>query len=119
MSKKLLSIRSQLSSSKKTNDDDLKLILKNINGNSSEVITNAFFVIVAKSNKQPKQTVLNLFLAAFNNTSNILGRYKLIEKLQYHELLINEHVLNCLLHSNIDKEWEVNIPTKVVLRQFW
>ncbi|WP_185212030.1 NACHT domain-containing protein [Sphingobacterium mizutaii] len=107
MSKKMLQLRSQLSVNHKTEKEDLALILKNINSNDPELISDAYFVIVAKSNNQPQTTVLNLFTAAFKNSDNINDRYKLIAKLEHHNLLLNESVLNCLLLSNKAKDWEV------------
>jgi len=107
MSKKLLRLRSQLSVNFKTNREDLALILKNINSNDPELISDAYFVIVAKSNNQPQAIVLNLFTAAFKNSDNLNDRYKLIAKLEHHNLLLNESVLNCLLLSNTVKDWEV------------
>jgi hypothetical protein len=83
------------------------LILKNTNSNDPELISNAYFVIAAKSNNQPPATVLNLFTAAFKNAETLNIRYKLITKLGNHDLLLNESVLNCLLLSNAAKDWEV------------
>lgn len=107
MSKKLLRLRSQLSVNVKTESEDLSLILKNINSNDPELIANAYFVIVAKANNQTQQTVLNLFTAAFKNQTSFNDRYKLIAKLEYHNLLVNESVISCLFLSNIAKDWEV------------
>jgi len=107
MSKKLLRLRSQLSVNSQTESEDIELILKNTNSNDPELISEAYFVIVAKSNNQPQATVLNLFIAAFNNSINLLDRYKLIPKLESHKLLLNDSVLNCVSHSSIPKEWEV------------
>lgn len=107
MSKKLMRLRSELSVNFKTDNEDLDLILKNTNSNDAELIANAYFVIVAKSNKQPQATVLNLFTASFKNCYRLYNRYKLIAKLEHHNLLLNESVLNCLLFSNIAKDWEV------------
>lgn len=108
MSRKLLGLRSQLSANEKTKDDDIKLILKNVNGNNYEVISNAFFVIAAKSNNQSQQTVLDLFLAGYKSPSKKRNEsYKLISKLEHHNLLLNERVIDSLLHSYISKDWEV------------
>lgn len=107
MSKKLLRLRSQLSVNFKTEGEDLALILKNINSNDPELISDAYFVIAAKSNNQPQATVLNLFTAAFKNSDSLKDRYKLIAKLEHHNLLLNESVLNCLLLSSTAKDWEV------------
>jgi len=107
MSKKLMRLRSELSVNFKTEEEDINLILKNINSNDPELIANAYFVIVAKSNNQSQANVLNLFTASFKNYYNLNDRYKLIAKLEQHNLLINESVLNCLLTSTFAKDWEV------------
>ncbi|HEX8396803.1 MAG TPA: hypothetical protein VF644_05220, partial [Pyrinomonadaceae bacterium] len=107
MSRKLLGLRSQLATNEKTKDEDIQLILKNINSNSLEVISNAYFVISAKSNDQPQQIVLNLFLEAYKRSSKSNDSYKLIAKLENHNLLLNEKVIDCILHSSLAKDWEV------------
>jgi hypothetical protein len=107
MSKKLLRLRSGLSVNCKTEEEDIKLILKNISSNDPSLITDAFFVIVAKANNQSQATVLNLFIASFMSSTNKSERYKLIAKLEYHNLLVNEKVLDCLLLSSFSKDWEV------------
>lgn len=108
MSKKLLGLRAMLADNNKTRDEDIALVLKNINSKDSDLISDAYYVIVAKSNSQPQETVLNLFVAAFNGCcSNIQNRYKLIAKLEHHNLLVHEKVLDCMLFSNIPKDWEV------------
>lgn len=108
MSKKLLRIRSDLATNVGTSQEDMGLILKNTNRNDNEdVIMNAYFVIVAKCNEQSKQTVLDFFLLAFGKCTNLAERYKLIAKLEQHDLLINDSVLSCLYSSYIAKEWEV------------
>ena len=107
MSNKLLRLRSDLADNKTTINEDISLILKNINSSSSELMTNAFFVIVAKNNNQSMTTVLNLFVSSFKSTTEFRERFKLIAKLEYYNLLLHEAVLNCLLLSNISKDWEV------------
>ncbi|MDR6763150.1 hypothetical protein J2Y38_003369 [Flavobacterium sp. 2755] len=107
MTKKMLRLRSEIAVNSKTDKEDIALILKNINSNDSELITSAYFIIVAKSNNQSQLTVLNLFLAAFKNSTNYNERYKLIAKLDNHNLLVNEKVLDCIFLSEIPKEWEV------------
>lgn len=108
MSRKLLRVRSELAVNTGTSKEDLALILKNTNRNDDEdVIINAFFVIVAKNNLQPQSTVLEFFTLAFHKCSNLSNRYKLIAKLDQHNLLVNEKVLSCIFISRIAKDWEV------------
>ncbi|MBL7710762.1 MAG: hypothetical protein JNJ86_16950 [Chitinophagaceae bacterium] len=107
MSKKLLRLRSDLSVSLTTGKEDVELILRNTNSNDPELISNAYFVIVAKANHQPQETVLNLFIASFKSCPKLNERYKLIAKLEYHNLLLHEAVLDCILLSNLSKDWEV------------
>lgn len=107
MTKKMLRLRSQIAVNAKTEDEDIVLILKNINSNDPDLITNAYFIIVAKSNNQSPLTILNLFIAAFKNTTNYNERYKLIAKLYNHNLLVNEKVIDCIFLSEIPKDWEV------------
>ena len=110
MSKKLLRVRSELATNKETSQQDMGLILKNTNRNDNEdVVINAFFVVVAKCNLQPQQTVLDFFLLAFHKCSMLSVRYKLIAKLKQHALLINDKVLGCIYESHIAKDWEVYI----------
>ncbi len=108
MSKKLSKVRADLAVNDETSSEDLSLILKNINRNDDEeVILNAYFVVVAKFNHQPQQTVLDFFLLAFYKAKNLNERYKLIVKLYQHNLLLHDKVLNCIYHSPVPKEWEV------------
>lgn len=107
MSRKLLGIRSQLATNEKTKSEDIKLILKNINSNNLEVISNAYFVIAAKSNDQSQETVLNLFVEAYKRSYKSKDSYKLIAKLEHHNLLLNEKVIDCIMHSSVAKDWEV------------
>lgn len=107
MFRKLVGVRAQLSVNGKTKDDDIKLILKNVNSDNYEVVSNAYFVIAAKANNQSQQTILNFFLAAFNCPKKQNDGYKLIAKLEQHNLLLNERVLDCLLASSVAKDWEV------------
>jgi hypothetical protein len=107
MSSKLLQLRLALSSNYKTTNEDISLILKNINSSNSKLIINAFYIIVARNNNQSRETVLNLFALSFKSTTDYGERYKLIAKLEYHNLLLHETVLSCLLSSNLGKDWEV------------
>lgn len=107
MTKKLLRLRSQIAVNAKSDDEDIALILKNTNSNDPELIASAYFVIVAKSNNQSPKIVLNLFVVAFKSSITLNERYKLIAKLENHDLLVNEMVLECLFLSEIAKDWEV------------
>jgi hypothetical protein len=107
MSKKLLQLRSDLSSNSKTVIEDISLILKNINSNEPALISDAYFVIAAKNNNQSPEKVLDLFIASYKSSQKYNESYKLITKLEYHGLLLHEKVLECLLSSNITKDWEV------------
>ncbi|KAA0990904.1 NACHT domain-containing protein [Dyadobacter aurulentus] len=107
MSRKILRLRSDLATNRPTERSDIYLILKNINSNDPEVVEDAFFIIAARSNNQTKATILNLFVSAFNKSNNFHTRYKLIAKLEYHELLLNELVFSTITISSLAKDWEV------------
>ncbi|MFD1874184.1 hypothetical protein [Hymenobacter bucti] len=107
MSKKLSLLRSEIASNSETCSEDIDLILKNISSNNSIVSANSFFVIAAKSNKQPKDIIISLFRLAFSGSNQKRERYKLIIKLEQHDLLLHETTLSCLVNSTYPKDWEV------------
>jgi hypothetical protein len=113
MLKKISRLRSDLCSNNRTNPEDMALILKNANSGNTN-LTNAFYVIAAKFNNQPKETILNMFKLSFLSDKNSSDRYKLIIKLGQHNLLINETTLNCLLKSSSPKDWEVYLGLIII-----
>ena len=63
----------------------------------------------------------NFFLATFNCSKKQNDGYKLIAKLEKHNLLLNERVVDCLLASSAAKNWEVYlglIHSKDIQKEF-
>ena len=107
MSRLTQHLRSNISSGVETSTEDIALIIRNTSGYDPQVAWNAFFVLAAKSNRQAKERLLEVFRIAWKLNQGRPDRWKLIDKLNAHKLLLCEDVLYSILQSENPKEWQV------------
>ncbi|MBF9255784.1 hypothetical protein I2I11_20970 [Pontibacter sp. 172403-2] len=107
LSRRLPLLRSEISLGESTSNDDLKMLLENTYSKNPKITWDAFFIVSAKNNKQYKLNILETFEIAWETNEGNELRWKLIDKLKSHNLLLEERILFRVLNSLEPKEWEV------------
>ncbi|MES2920529.1 MAG: hypothetical protein V4819_03230 [Verrucomicrobiota bacterium] len=90
-----------------TSTEDLRLVLKNLDESNPELAWEAFFILAAKNNAQEPTVLIRTFDLTWSINGHRTDRWKLLEKMARHGLLLEENVFLRVAHSNVAKEWEV------------
>lgn len=125
MEELLSHLRADVGSGLSTPEEDIKLIQRNAEASNPGVAWDSFFVLAAKRNRQPKDKLISAFKLAWKSNRDRPDRWKLVQKLWSHDLLLNELVLFSVLEGNSWKEWQVYLgciiesPQRECFPEFW
>lgn len=98
--------RGQLSRGEEIDDQSIKNIITKNFTQSSSSSWDIFFIIAAKNTNSTKENILSCFEIAWDSNQDHFFRWKLINKLGFRLLLIEERVLLKLIKNGIAREWE-------------
>lgn len=101
----LRSKRSEIAAGFKTKSEELDIINRSLARGDPVVCWDGFFVVAAKKNRQPAETILKAFETAWITCSERFNRRRIISKIADLGMLTNEKVLSKLLNSKNVDEW--------------
>lgn len=122
MSRKLINLRSSLGVGVPPTDDDIKIIMKSTSTADPQVAWDAFFTIAAKPTNADKVTIFKMFKVAWKANGSNPNRWKLIDRLASRGFLLDGNVLECILESNFERDWECflgDLLNSTNLRRSW
>lgn len=103
---KLLRLRVEISHGKSPPKHDISLIRKSLNTSASQVAWHAFFVIAAKIAPVQESFIFEAFEAAWKANAENPERWKIIDRLTSRGLLLRGNVIERILESRFEREWE-------------
>ncbi|AIY67581.1 NACHT domain-containing protein [Pseudoalteromonas piratica] len=107
-----------ISGGEKVSNLDIDTIEKAMARGESEVCWEGFFVIAAKNNNRDKKTVLNAFDMAWKANESRVDRWKILNKLSQHKLLLEPTVFKSVMASNSTNDWYSFIDGVILAEQF-
>lgn len=112
-------LRGDIAHGKPTSKEDINQLISTTYFQDANMYWDMFFIISAKKNEQPKNTIISSFTATWsaNGDSNKSKRWKLIEKLSKHNLLVEEKILKVLFTDSDAKDWEEYLGKIIELKQ--
>ena len=100
-------LRAKIAGGFTTTEQYIKLMLKNTDTSNANLTRSSFFILAAKSSKQPSEKLLQAFKIAWKSNSDSSERWKLLVKMAAHNLLVTETVFFAVVDAGSWKEWQV------------
>jgi hypothetical protein len=107
MKSNVIRLRSHIAGGSSTSKENIELIIKHTESSVPEVVWESFFVMTAKRNNQSVEKIIDFHVLSWKTNSKRSDRWKLLDKLDQHDMLLNDKVFTLLMDSHSAKEWQV------------
>jgi hypothetical protein len=125
MRQRFTQMRAQLGEGRPTSDNNLASIYDGLERLTEPDAWDAFFVVVARPNRQPQSRIVETFRVAWDRNHTRGDRWKLLSKMAARDLLHADDVVDRVRASNRPREWETFLglvlqrPERDVVRERW